>query len=70
MTPCIDPLDCAIRTMPYKIRIGNRVLEYDPLTRLTREITRIPKQEDKGWYLADGHYHYGTTVDLKQSPHP
>ena len=43
----------------YEIRIGNRVLEYDPKAGLTRLVERLPLEKSKQWYLDEqGQHHY------------
>ena len=43
----------------YEIRIGNRVLEYDPTLRLTRMVERLPLEQPKVWVKDEaGSWHY------------
>ena len=44
---------------PYEIRIGNLVLEYDPLLKLTKLVERVPPEQPKVWAKDErGSWHY------------
>jgi len=57
---------------PYEIRIGNRVLEYDPKAGLTRLVERLPLEQPKVWAKDEaGSWHYrGLEASAQRKPEP
>ena len=57
---------------PYEIRIGNRVLEYDPKSGLTKLVERLPLEQPKAWMKDEtGSWHYrGLEASAQRKPEP